>query len=1119
MNERLTRRDWTLIAVCCGVVALSVFIIFNWFYAAFPEASIEFRYNRESSLPLARAVLDGQHIDARGMKHAAVFDGDDTAKLFLERSIGLANANRLMRRDVHLWWWHHRWFKPLQEEEFHVDLAPTGELVRFLDKIPEDRALPAIDAATARRGAESFLARNGIKLPDLQLVTQSERQLPRRVQRIFTWDSQSIHPAGAPYRHTVTVDGDRISRYEQRVHVPDQWQRDYHELRSKNNLASQIDSVLFIITMVALVAIFIVRLLRGDVQVRLLLGIAIATVILVGGTTLNGFPLELAGYDTNSSYASFLAGFILVDILGKGIAVAMLLAVVVGAGEVLYRERLPQHLAIPRLWQRRALASKRVFLSFVLGYALVAFFIAYQVAFYLIADKFGAWSPAEVPYDAMLNTAFPWIAVLFAGFFPALSEEFVSRAFSIPFFERVFRSRILSIIVASFIWGFGHAGYSNQPFYIRGLEVGLGGVLLGFLLFRFGLLPLLIWHYTVDAIYTALLLFRSGNAYYVVSAGAASLVFAIPMLISLALYIRNRGFIPDEDLSNASIPIKPEPERAPREITAAVYPPAVGVPRTRLLACVAVVAVACLLATIRPASIDDVVDYRITGEEAKNLAAPFRIGTKTFVVPVAGFRSWDRDALGEDGGGASGPDSVALDYLFQHGLPVERIVDVMRAKVPAATWIVRSFTPMQKEETRTEVDPRTSRVIGYHKFLDEKKAGARLEQPQGLSIAQNAFPRFGADSSKLDLKEALSFQQPNRRDWLFHFQERAPLVTEAYRRVSVRLAGGEVTQFTSTIKIPDQAYRDATKTTLLNIVLIVLRILGVLALLSLTVAGFVMSARKHFPWKRPALWTAFLAIVPIASTVMRWKTTLFTYDTSVSWQTFVNSQIVSAVTFTGVQIGLLFLAFAAIEAVYPHGLDWFHREGRARFGRPALIAALTVFGLVVIRRIALQWLAQTFPSIASAGSIDVPQAVNMTWPAILDIGQAAVHAVYASAVVALFVTALRTMPRARQLADIVAILAIFFSALDQSTNAREAPLMLLSAASAALLAWCVVRFIMRENLLAYPLTAGLASLLGTAATLLQNHRGDLVINGVLEILVAIALIIWMTFPSYEAQHA
>ena len=32
------------------------------------------------------------------------------------------------------------------------------------------------------------------------------------------------------------------------------------------------------------------------------------------------------------------------------------------------------------------------------------------------------------------------------------------------------------------------------------------------------------------------------------------------MLVSIALYIRNRGFIPDDDLTNASIPIAPVPE-------------------------------------------------------------------------------------------------------------------------------------------------------------------------------------------------------------------------------------------------------------------------------------------------------------------------------------------------------------------------------------------------------------------------------------------------------------------------------------------------------------------------------------------------------------------------------
>jgi membrane protease YdiL (CAAX protease family) len=1118
MNERLTRRDWVLIAVCCGIAALSLFIIFNWFYAAFPEASIDFRYNRDSSLPLARSVLEAQRIDLRDYKHGAVFDGDEMAKIFLERTLGLSSANRVMRNDVRIWWWHHRWFKPLQEEEFQVDVAPTGEIVGYDDKIPEDRALPTVDPATARVLAESFLTRIGAKLPDLQLVAQSERGLPHRTQRIFTWDSQSIHPAGAPYRHTVTVDGDRVSKYEQRVRVPDQWQRDYRELRSKNLLAGKVDDVLFIITMVAAVVIFIVRLLRGDVNLRLIFGIAIASVILVSGTSLNSFPIAKASYDTTTSYPAFLSK-VIINALLSGVGVAMLLAVIVGSGEVLYRERLPQHLAIPKLWQRKALASKRVFLGFVIGYALVAFFLAYQVAFYLIAEKFGAWSPAEVPYDEMLNTAFPWVAVLFAGFFPSLSEEFISRAFSIPFFERILRSRIAAIIIAGFIWGFGHATYPNQPFFIRGLEVGLAGVIIGFLMFRFGLVPLLIWHYTVDALYTAMLLFRSGNSYYIVSAGIASLAFAIPMLISIALYLRNRGFIPDEDLSNASIPINPAPVRAPRETEPISYPPPQPVTKARLLACIAVVAIVCILAAGRPASLNDVVDYRITGEEAQRIANRYRIGTKTFTAPVDAFRNWERESQREDGGAPDGFDSVAVDYLFHHRMPVKKIVDVMETKIPAATWMVRSFTPQQKDETFTEVDPRKSRIVGYHKYQDEKRAGARLDQLQALDIARRSFPDFGVDYAQLDLKEALSFQQPNRRDWLFHFQERAPLTAEAFRRATVRVAGDQVTQFTSTIKIPDQAYREAAQTTLLNIVLVVLRIIGGLAMLSLTVAGFVVAARKHFPWRRPARFTAMLGIVPIISAIFRWKASLFGYDTSVGWDTFINGLVITTITVTGVQIGLLFLAFSAIEASFPQALDWFRHEGRARFGRSALIAAITATGVLAIRRILLQLLVQAFPSMASIDGLDIPLAVDMTMPAILDIGQAVVRAIEASAVVALFVVSLREMPKAKKLADITAILALFFITLEPSTNAKEAPLMVLSALSAALVIWFVVRFVLRENLLAYPIVAALAMLLGSAASLLQNQRSDLIVNGVVDIIAAIALIVWVAYPKYsEPQH-
>lgn len=1115
--DRLNKSDWTLIAICLAVAAISVLVVFNWFTAAFPEASIDFRYDRNASASIAERLLAEEHIDVGGMKHSAVFDGDDNAKIFLERSLGLARANGIMRRDVRLWWWRNRWFKPLQEEEFQVDVAPTGEIVAFTDVIPESRTIATIDLASARRLADAFLARRHVAAADLQLVSQSERQLPHRVQRIFTWESQSIHPAGAPYRHVVTVDGNRISSYAQRLKVPDAWQRGYQELRSKNRLAGNADLVFLGITMVLAVIIFIVRLLRGDVRVRLVIGIAIVSIVLVTGVSLNSYPIALAGYDTTTSFGAFVTQLLFGALL-QGVGVGMLLVVIVGSGEVLYRERLPQHLAIPRLWTPRVLTSKRVFLAFVLGYTLVALFLGYQVVFYLVAEKFGAWAPAEVPYDEMLNTAFPWIAVLFAGFFPALSEEFMSRAFSIPLFEKIFRSRAAAIVIAGFIWGFGHATYPNQPFYIRGVEVGLGGVLIGFLMYRFGLLPLLIWHYTVDALYTALLLLRSGNRYYVISSGLASLVFAVPMLISIVLYIRNRGFVPDDELSNATLPVKPAPPKQQAEIVVTPVAAPVLVTRNRLIVGAIAVAIAVALLLGKPASLDDVIDYRTAPARAKQIAAswskPF---AKTFAAPVQGFRSWDRNSGREEGGSPSGYDSTAATYLLQKGV---KLVDVMRTCIPSATWVVRSFTPLQKEETITEVDPRLAKVVGFHRYQDEKKPGPRLEQRDAMAIATREFARYEIDAGNFEVKEALAFQQPNRRDWLFHFQERQPIASNAYRRVSVRVAGADVTQFTTTIKIPDDVYRAAAKQTVASVAINLVRIVAGFLVLGLIIGGFVVAARRNgFRWKRALRWTAALAIIPVVAQLLRWSQHLFEYDTSMQWNTFISGQVITTLRNAGLQIGILFLALAAIDIIYPHA---FELAGRARstVGRSALVAALTAIAISVIRRILLQLLANAFPAMSSAAGFDVPDLVGIPVPAFLVIGSAVIRSIEVAALVALFVYGVRGFEKPRWLPDGIAIASLFCLSLDPSAQGAEVVMMLLSAASVAIVAWIVVRYVLADNLLAYPVAAALLSLLGSAAALLQNRRADLLVNGIVVIAAALALVVWLVAsPQRETRIA
>ncbi|HVE73197.1 MAG TPA: CPBP family intramembrane glutamic endopeptidase [Thermoanaerobaculia bacterium] len=1101
-QQRLAKRDIRFIVLCLLLAAICIGVVARYFSSAFPEASIDFKYDRDSSRALAVQTLAAQGVSVVGYKHAARFDSDDLARVFLERSLGLDRAKHVLRDDVRVWTWHHRWFKPLVETEVSVDVAPTGEIIGYSHKLPEEAP------AAGMRAPLPFLRSIGVRTDDLVLVSTSERRLPRRVQRIYTYESKRVRPAGAPYRHTVTIDGSIVTSYTQSIKVPDAWIRSYRELRSKNAAAGQVDSILMAALGIGAVVVFIVRLRRGDVRVRFLLAIGLTSILLVGAMTFNSMPSQIAWYDTATSYPAFIGSMVFWGAV-QSIGTAMLLIVICGAGEVLYRERQPQHLAMPRLWSKKSLGSKRVFLSLILGYALVPMFIAYQVVFYLLAHRFGAWAPAEVPYDDMLNTAIPWVSVLFAGFFPAFSEEFLSRAFAIPFLQRFVRSRWFAIILAGFIWGFGHAGYPNQPFWIRGVEVGIAGVIAGLLMDRVGLLPLLIWHYTIDAVYTATLLFASGNTYYVVSAAVSSLIFAVPLIASIVMYVRNRGFVDDGELSNATMPVQPpvssgEAGFSPPAQDTGGLKPAAPLTRTRVLVCVVLVALAALAIAFRPASPSDAVDYRISEERAKQVARLHVRGVfqESIAMPVEGFRSWNPNDGREEGGAPGGFDDIAATYLVQQGMSIRELVDLFRTRIEAGTWSVRFFTPMQKEEIFVEVDPRTERVTGYHKYQDENVAGPSLSHQQAVAIAQRQFLAFGLDPRAFELKEALTFAQPSRRDWLFHFEERTPLGPRAHRRVTVRVAGAEVTQFNKTVKVPDSVYREATTETLMNLILLVMKALGAIALLSLVIAGLVIASRRHgLPWRRAMRWTLVLAIIPVITAAAQYESLAASYSTSIAWETFRVSLITTIVTQIGLQIGLIFLALAGLEAAMPHALSAITRDGRARFGRSAVIAAFTALAILTIADIGARFVAHATPR-AAVVSLNVPGEVASPFPAIVETLRAIPAAIIISAAVALLAVAL---PKYRAA---IVIVAIFCAAVDPSATPEQAPLMLAGALVLSVLSWVIARYVLNGNPLAWPLFVFLGLVLQTASVLVRNHRPDLAANAIAALVFALMAALW-----------
>ena len=89
MPERLRPADFRFLAICCALLAVTVWFSARYFYRAFPEASIDFRVTRDQARVRGATFLSGQGLHVDGYRQASRFNYDDTAKTFLEREAGL----------------------------------------------------------------------------------------------------------------------------------------------------------------------------------------------------------------------------------------------------------------------------------------------------------------------------------------------------------------------------------------------------------------------------------------------------------------------------------------------------------------------------------------------------------------------------------------------------------------------------------------------------------------------------------------------------------------------------------------------------------------------------------------------------------------------------------------------------------------------------------------------------------------------------------------------------------------------------------------------------------------------------------------------------------------------
>jgi membrane protease YdiL (CAAX protease family) len=967
----LKRQDWLFILICLIVLALGVAIGASYFYKAFPEATIHFRYNKSQSGSIASSFFDELRVmPPKEFRQVGAFGYDGLAKTYLEKELGVEGARPYLGHPVRLWYWRHRWFKPATKEEFSVFVTPEGEVVRFNHEVDEKLPGADLEENAARILAERFLFGTMHQDSSRLSYVESERiGRPQRSDWSFTWKAAGIEPVkGSDYRYRVTLIGDQIGGYREFLHVPEAWTASYEKLRSYNELAGSMASIALMATVLAMVVVIFLRLRKHEIQWRtaILFGIVCAALVLLN--QINELPLELYGYDTTSSWSGFWVSAVfqaLVAAVGAGLLILLLTA----AAETLYREKNPGQLAIPRMFSLQALRTKSAFKSILLGVTLTAIFFAYQVVFYLIAGHYGAWSPSEVPYDNLLNTAMPWLAVLFMGFFPAVSEEFISRAFSIPLLQKLFKNRYLwlAVLIPAVIWGFGHAGYPNEPFWIRGAEVGFVGIIVGIIMLRFGILATLVWHYTVDALYTSMLLFRSDNPYFVFTAAVAAGLLIVPLLIAILAYIRKGSFAPETGLMNADLgsmaeaPVEAvilEPA-APVEPVGVQYKPLANPKRILALG---LLAAGVIAAVIPVARIGDFVSYPITKADAIKIVADS--------LRSAGWAN--PDTLNMAAFSRSPADDIEktdpMIYLLKHAGSVERFNTIADERLGIGRWRVLAWQKENRLRFAASVHAKTGKIEGMYVWIPEELPGDSLAEARAQHIVDSILTGQGENLTAMTLMEHSSNVRPKRLDYNFSYEAKdgdPRNVAEAKYRRSASVEGRYVSVSARPFyKIPEQWTRDRKATTVGRSIYRGLCILIIGGLLVWATTVFLVKARKGLiPWKKIALLVIVPAAIILIGAANEFYLSQLSYFLHIEtpWSVFRTSMVVGWLLSGAGGFALCGLALAFLIALYPEAVSSLAKRERLAAAKDGILAALAGIGVILLSRSIAAWLTAWKP--------------------------------------------------------------------------------------------------------------------------------------------------------------
>ena len=212
------RKRW-LVAGLCALAGLTLMIGFR--VDRFGSRTLKLEVTRSQAVGVAEAFCKELGLDVSDYRRSVQFRSGVGSSHYthLIRNAGVGRADTLMAENTTPWYWHVRWFKPMEKEEIQVRVDAAGRVAGINHIIPETRAGPELETDPARSRAEAFIEEHfhgsvtdttRFKL----LEARSEKEKERKDHH-FVWERMDRKVEDGEFRLNARVPGrrGRILRY------------------------------------------------------------------------------------------------------------------------------------------------------------------------------------------------------------------------------------------------------------------------------------------------------------------------------------------------------------------------------------------------------------------------------------------------------------------------------------------------------------------------------------------------------------------------------------------------------------------------------------------------------------------------------------------------------------------------------------------------------------------------------------------------------------------------------------------------------------------------------------------------------------------------------------------